>query len=54
MCYMCVCVRKEERRETQVRLDRMENRVLKEKVYIHKENMRYKNVALQGVTTDTI
>ena len=52
---MCMCERKEMREErTQDRLDRMENRILKKKVYIHKENMRYKNVALQGVTTNLV
>ena len=34
--YVCICEKKEEMRETQDRLDRMENRILKKKVYIHK------------------
>ena len=40
VCYVYV---KEERGETQ---DRKENRILK--MYINKENSKYKNVALQG------
>ena len=51
---MCVCVRvkREEKRETQDRLD--EKGILKKKeMYINKWNMKYK-VALQGVTINQL
>ena len=41
---LCVCVRWEERRETQDLDER--NEVLKKKMYINKENTKYKSVAL--------
>ena len=40
---MCVRERKERREEkTEDRLDRMENRILKKKVYINKYDSKYK------------
>ena len=42
---LCVCVRGKRGEKRKHKIDKRENEVLKKKVYINKENMRYKDVA---------
>ena len=49
---VCVCLWKEERKGEKHKIDKR-NEVLK-KMYINKENIKYKNVALQGRITDSL
>ena len=53
ICVVCVREReREERRENTRKIS--ESRILKAKMYINKENNKYKNIALQGTTTDPL
>ena len=55
VCYVCVCVKRGEERRGEKRrkykLDKR-NEILKN-MYINKENIKYKNIALQGRINDS-